>query len=83
MTVLKENSIFHPLYVAALENGVHLTVYGDYATGSDGKTYYHVGEDIDGVLQTVGWSCDIKKGDRSFMLICVKMNNPSKASPSF
>ena len=48
------------LYTATLENGVHIDVYGDYALGSDGKTYYHVGfEDEEGVLQTLGWSCDI------------------------
>lgn len=48
------------LYSAELENGVHIDIYGDYALGSDGKTYYHVGfEDEEGVLQTVGWSCDI------------------------
>lgn len=59
MTIVKEKSILNPLYIATLENGVSLTVYGDHATGSDGKTYYHVGKDVDGVLQTVGWSCDI------------------------
>lgn len=50
------------LYSAELENGVHLDVYGDYALGSDGKTYYHVGvEDEEGVLQTLGWNCDIER----------------------
>ena len=48
------------LYSAELENGVHIDIYGDYALGSDGKTYYYVGfEDEEGVLQTWGWSCDI------------------------
>ena len=29
------------------------------ALGSDGEKYYHVGyEDEEGVLQTVGWSCE-------------------------
>lgn len=47
------------LYVATLENGVHLDVYGDYAIGDDGKKYYHVGfEDETGVLETLGWSCE-------------------------
>lgn len=49
------------LYTATLENEVHIDVYGDYALGSDGKTYYHVGfEDEEGVLRTTGWSCDIE-----------------------
>lgn len=47
------------LYTATLENGVRLEVYGDYAIGDDGKTYYHVGfEDEEGILQTLGWSCE-------------------------
>lgn len=60
MTLYKEAEIFHPLYVAKLENGVTLEVYGDSAKGSDGKTYYHVGkEDEQGDMYTVGWSFDI------------------------
>lgn len=47
------------LYTATLENDTHIDVYGDYALGSDGKKYYHVGlEDEEGVLQTLGWSCE-------------------------
>lgn len=50
------------LYTAVLDNGVHIDVYGDYALGSDGKKYYHVGyEDEEGVLQTLGWNCDIER----------------------
>lgn len=50
------------LYTAVLDSGVHIDVYGDYALGSDGKNYYHVGhEDEDGVLLTDGWSCDIDR----------------------
>lgn len=70
MTVLKEKDISHPLYAATLENGIKLTVYGDYATGSDGKTYYHVGEEIDDVLQTIGWSSDINK---AVIFVCTQM----------
>lgn len=48
------------LYSAILENGVHIDVYGDYAIGDDGKKYYHVGfEDETGVLETIGWSCEV------------------------
>ena len=61
MTILKEKEVMHPLYTAKLENGVCITVFGDYGKGDDEKIYYHVGKDVDGVLQTVGWSCDISK----------------------
>lgn len=61
MILFKETEIFHPLYAARLENEVVINIYGDRAEGSDGKTYYHVGfEDSDGILRTVGWSCEIK-----------------------
>ena len=61
MTVHKQMKLMHPLYIAKLDNGVTIQVYGDYALGDDGKTYYHVGsEDADGVMQTLGWSCEIE-----------------------
>lgn len=59
MTITKEIDVLHPLYIARLENGVSLEVYGDSANGSDGKTYYHIGKEVDGVLETLGWSCDV------------------------
>ena len=62
MISFKETEILHPLYAARLENKVVINVYGDRAEGSDGKTYYHIGrEDSDGILRTVGWSCEIQK----------------------
>ena len=61
MTVHKQMKLMHPLYIAKLDNGVTIQVYGDYALGDDGKTYYQVGsEDADGVMQTLGWSCEIE-----------------------
>lgn len=61
MTVHKQVELIHPMYIAKLDNGVTIQVYGDYALGDDGKTYYHVGfEDSDGVMQTVGWSSEIE-----------------------
>ena len=61
MTVHKQLQLMHPLYIAKLDNGVTIQIYGDYALGDDGKTYYHVGcEDSDGIMQTVGWSSEIK-----------------------
>ena len=60
MNIFKQNDIKIPLFAATLENGVNINVYGDYAEGSDGKTYYHIGkEDEEGVLLTVGWSSDV------------------------
>lgn len=57
--IRKEVKTDNPLYCATLDNGTKINVYGDYAKGFDGRTYYHVGkEDTDGVLFTVGWSCD-------------------------
>ena len=62
MNIFKQKDIKYPCYAAMLENGVDIVVYGDYATGSDGKTYFHIGkEDEEGVLQTVGWSCEVDK----------------------
>lgn len=59
MDIRKEKEIYHPMYVAELDNGVVLLVYEDYALGSDGKKYYHIGkEDAYGDLYTVGWSCE-------------------------
>ncbi|MDO4379562.1 MAG: hypothetical protein Q4D20_01680 [Clostridia bacterium] len=59
MTFFKETEILHPLYEAKLDL---ISVYGDEAKGSDGKTYFHVGEeDADGVLRTVGWSSETKE----------------------
>ena len=60
MNIFKQNDIKIPLFAATLENGVKINVYGDYAEGSDGKTYYHIGkEDEEGVLHTVGWSSEV------------------------
>ncbi|MCM1364121.1 MAG: hypothetical protein NC122_04790 [Faecalibacterium sp.] len=59
LKVQKEVKITNPLYTAELDNGVKINVYGDYALGTDGKRYYHVGyEDDSGVLITLGWSCE-------------------------
>ena len=66
MKICKETKINYPLYCAVLDNGIKINVYGSYAKGSDGKTYYHVGkEDADGVLHTVGWCCE---SDRAFVI---------------
>ena len=60
MAIHRQLETKNPLYVATLDNGVTVQVYGNYALGDDGKTYYHVGkEDTHGDLVTVGWSCDI------------------------
>ncbi|MBR2877174.1 MAG: hypothetical protein IKC01_08545 [Clostridia bacterium] len=60
MRVYSQEIIETPLYRARLENNVIINVFGNYAEGSDGKTYYHIGkEDENGVLQTIGWSCDV------------------------
>lgn len=56
--IFKETGIRYPLYVTTLSNGVTLRVYGDTAEGDDGKTYRHVGEEIDGVIHTIGWRCE-------------------------
>lgn len=61
MKIYKETESHNPLYTAKLENGVTVEVFGDYAKGSDGKTYYHIGREEGGVLKTVGWSCEVKK----------------------
>ena len=53
--IFKETGIRHPLYVTMLTNGVTIQVYGDTAEGDDGKTYHHVGVEVDGVLITAGW----------------------------
>ena len=55
--ILKETDFKNPLYVAVLENGVMLCVYGDYAESSDGNVYRHIGDEVDGELVTVGWEC--------------------------
>lgn len=60
MLIHKETEILNPMFVAKLDNGVTLLVFDGYSLGSDGKTYYHIGqEDEEGILQTVGWSCDV------------------------
>ena len=60
MLIHKETEILNPMFVAKLDNGVTLLVFDGYALGSDGKIYYHIGqEDEEGILQTVGWSCDV------------------------
>ena len=60
MNIHEETEVLKPMFVAKLDNGIALLVFDGYALGSDGKTYYHIGrEDEDGILQTVGWSCDV------------------------
>ncbi|MCM1544491.1 MAG: hypothetical protein NC110_04245 [Ruminococcus sp.] len=61
MKTHKQLKIMHPLYVAELDNEVRIEVYGDYAIGSDGKTYYHVGCEDGDLLKTVGWSDEISE----------------------
>ncbi|MCM1364284.1 MAG: hypothetical protein NC122_10460 [Faecalibacterium sp.] len=64
MTIHKQKACrpVNILYEADLDNGVKIDVYGDYAIGSDGKKYYHVGYEKNGdYLETLGWSCDIKQ----------------------
>lgn len=59
MIIHRQLETKNPLYIAILDNGVTLQVYGDYALGDDGKTYYHIGKETDeGDLVTVGWSSD-------------------------
>jgi len=53
--VYKEVENNNPLYVSVLDNDVLICVYGDYAEGTDGNVYHHVGEEIDGDLITIGW----------------------------
>lgn len=55
--IYKEVENNNPLYVSLLDNGVLICVYGDYAEGNDGNIYRHVGEEVDGDLETVGWEC--------------------------
>ena len=60
MRIHREIEIIYPMFVVKLDSGVSLTVFDGYALGSDKNIYYHVGkEDENGILQTVGWSCDI------------------------
>ena len=60
MHIYKETEILNPMFVAKLDSGISLLVFEDYALGSDGKIYYHIGrEDAEGDLITVGWSCDV------------------------
>lgn len=60
MHIHKETEIFNPMFVARLDNGITLLVFDGYALGSDSKRYYHIGkEDAEGILQTVGWSCEV------------------------
>lgn len=60
MNIHEETEVLKPMFVAKLDNGITLLVFDGYALGSDGKTYYHIGrEDEEGILQTVGWSCDV------------------------
>ena len=46
MTIHRQLETKNPLYVATLDNGVTVQVYGNYALGDDGKTYYHVEKKI-------------------------------------
>ncbi|MCM1544916.1 MAG: hypothetical protein NC110_06410 [Ruminococcus sp.] len=58
MEMNKEIKRTNPLYLAELDSGVKIAVYGDYAIGDDSRTYYHVGCEQDGdMLVTLGWSC--------------------------
>lgn len=57
MKIYKETEIINPIYITILSNGVTLFVFDGYAAGSDGKTYHHVGEEVDGDMITVGWCC--------------------------
>lgn len=60
MNIHKETETLKPMFVAKLDNGVGLIVFDGYALESDGKTYYHIGqEDVDEILQTIGWSCEV------------------------
>ncbi len=60
MRIHREIEIIHPMFVVKLDSGVSLTVFDGYALGSDDNMYYHIGkEDEDGILQTVGWSCEV------------------------
>lgn len=45
----------------SFDNNVTLTVFDGFAIGSDGKTYYYVGEeDSNCDLISIGWSSDIR-----------------------
>ena len=56
--IYKEVENNNPLYVSVLDNGVLICVYGDYAEGSDGNVYKHVGAEIDeDEMITIGWEC--------------------------
>ena len=56
--IYKEVENNNPLYVSVLDNGVLICVYGDYAEGSDGNIYKHVGEEVDeDEMITIGWEC--------------------------
>lgn len=61
MTFQKQKEIIDIIYAAKLDNGVIINVFGNYAVGNDGKIYYHIGREKDGILKTIGWSCDIDK----------------------
>lgn len=59
MKIYFESEIKEPLYVADLDNGVRILVYGEYAEGSDGRKYHCVMNEIDDdTMEFVGWSCD-------------------------
>lgn len=69
MEIYKPTDSYDPLYALKLENGVMLIVFGDYALGSDGKTYYSITKvetvydeeyDFDDEEYIdLGWSADI------------------------
>ena len=62
MNINQEVENIKTIAIFKLDNGVTLLVFDGYALGSDGKTYYHIGrEDEEGVLLTVGWSCDVNE----------------------
>lgn len=61
MKIHKQTEVMEFLYITHLDNGVIIGVQGDHAIGTDGKTYYHVGEEKDGMIYTVGWSSEIDK----------------------
>lgn len=69
MDYLKQTDSYEPFYAVKLENGVILLVFGDYALGSDGKTYYSITK-VDTVFDEeygfddeeysiLGWSSEI------------------------
>ncbi len=71
MEIYKALEFYDSSYTLKLENGVFLAVFGDYALGSDGKTYYSITKVVtvydeeydfdDEEYIDLGWSADIKE----------------------